>query len=259
MRPGFINIITILLVLLLSFWPADQKVQAQEGVPTATMELPPVQGISSPLSGAVVNGVVNISGTSSTAWELSFSYRDNPVETWFLLAQSAEPVSEQTLFAWDTGGLTNGYYRLRLIVIDTQTREEYINTVLVDSGRNFTEPTQSITPEPAGTPTPDALATTMKLALTLASQSTLTPTPGEVQAEITATPELPIETQGLVIGTETATPIPLILTQFPMAANPALLSNQDLFYSIVRGLLFVLAFFFAAGMALMLTWKKRSR
>ena len=258
MRFGFICI-TILLVLLVSLWPADRKVQAQEGVPTATIELPPVQGISSPLNGAVVNGIVNITGTSSTAWELSFSYRDNPVETWFLLAQSTEPISEQILFTWDTGGLTNGYYRLRLIVIGSQTREEYINQVLVDSGRNLEEPTQTETPEPVWTLTPDALATTMKLALTLASQVTLTPTPGEALVEKTSTPVFAIETQEFVFGTETATLVPPILTEIPLRSNPALITDQDLIVSIARGAVFMLTFFFAAGLAVLLTRKKRNK
>lgn len=258
MRLFFFSI-TILLVLIVTFWPADRNAKAQEGVPTATLELPPVQGISSPVDGAVVNGIVNITGTSSTAWELSFSYRDNPVETWFLLAQSTDPVSEQILFTWDTGGLTNGYYRLRLIVIGSQTREEYINLVLVDSARNLYDPTQTESPVPIGTATPDALATTMKLALTLASQATLTPTPGEAQAETTSTPELAIATLELEPATETATPVPPILTEFPLRSNPALITDQDMFFSIARGAVFVLVFFFAAGAAVLLTRKKRNR
>jgi hypothetical protein len=77
--------------------------------------------ILEPGGGEAVYGVFTINGSAShpsfQAYQLSFALSDDPTETWFLLGEpQTNPVIEDGIGLWDTTGITDGDYRLRLEV-----------------------------------------------------------------------------------------------------------------------------------------------
>lgn len=77
--------------------------------------------ISLPAPGAPLEGVVTITGTADHPWfeayDLAFAYADDPTDTWFPMGDPVDtPVTEGRLGIWDTSGLTDGEYTLRLRV-----------------------------------------------------------------------------------------------------------------------------------------------
>jgi hypothetical protein len=62
--------------------------------------------ITTPASGDVLQGLVDITGTSAVdgffASELSFAYVSDPTSTWFLIYSTDLPVTDGLLAAWDT-------------------------------------------------------------------------------------------------------------------------------------------------------------
>lgn len=125
------------LIFVFGSYPA----RAQEG---------PQFVISSPIEGQVVQGLVIISGTVSalgfSSYEVSFAYDNDPTQTWFLLANSSQPVIEGELGSWDTTTLTDGDYTLRLqaYMLDGSVQETTVSGLRV---RNYTAvPTSTFTP-----------------------------------------------------------------------------------------------------------------
>lgn len=130
--------------------------------------------ILSPLPGEAVQGVVSITGSTQiegfSSFELAFSFRDDPTSTWFLINKGAEPIEDGLLGQWDTSPLTDGFYRIRLVVwkTDGDPVVVYIDGIRV---RNYT-PIETSTP--TITPTPEPIpATTIPPTIT----PTLNPTP----------------------------------------------------------------------------------
>lgn len=77
--------------------------------------------IDAPSPGQSVEGIVTIAGTADhpafVRYALSFSYADNPTDTWFRLGEPLPTrVRQGTLGLWDTTDLTPGVYALRLQV-----------------------------------------------------------------------------------------------------------------------------------------------
>jgi hypothetical protein len=129
--------------------------------------------ILEPGGGEAVYGVFTINGSAShpsfQAYQLSFALSDDPTETWFLLGEpQTNPVIEDGIGLWDTTGITDGDYRLRLEVFleNDQTIVTVIEGVRV---RNQT-PIETATiapiaaqvsatpPPPTRTPRPTPLA-----------------------------------------------------------------------------------------------------
>jgi hypothetical protein len=115
--------------------------------------------IAVPRPGDVLQGVVTIAGSSDVTGfasaEVAFGYADDPTGTWFLIATSSQPVSNDTLVAWDTTVITDGDYvlRLRVYLTDGSFRETLVSGLRV---RNYTPvetPTPTI-PAPEATPLP---------------------------------------------------------------------------------------------------------
>jgi hypothetical protein len=132
------NTLSIFLLLLL-----HSPVLAQVGQPVAP-------GISEPLPGEVLQGVVNIGGNTDipgfSSAEVAFSYADDTTSTWFLITTTNEPSTDQLLTKWDTSSITDGTYTLRLRVILTDGKRLDI----LDPGlrvRNYT-PIETPTPAP---------------------------------------------------------------------------------------------------------------
>jgi hypothetical protein len=77
--------------------------------------------ILAPHGGEAIQGVYTIKGSAShpafIGYQLSFAYSEDPTGTWFLLGDRQDtPIIEGGLGLWDTTGITDGDYRLRLEV-----------------------------------------------------------------------------------------------------------------------------------------------
>ena len=140
--------------------PDTTQVVAASGTPLpateldATQVITPTISIQYPTSGQALQGSIAISGTSlvegfSTA-ELLFAYEVDPTNTWFLIQSYNRPISGGTLALWDTTTITDGTYRLRLVVwlSDGSQVEQTVSGLRV---RNYT-PIETNTPTPL-TPT----------------------------------------------------------------------------------------------------------
>src|SRR5512135_3683588 len=96
------------------------------------LTVPPAQAqdqgsavITIPQDGATVSGIVPILGTAThpqfLRYELAFAYSPNPTDTWFTLQEPVKSaVVNDVLGRWDTTGITDGAYTLRLRVYWTE-------------------------------------------------------------------------------------------------------------------------------------------
>lgn len=97
--------------------------------------------ISNPVEGSLVQNQVSISGKTDvngfSRSEVEFSYNSSPIETWFLLSRSDQPVKDGQLAQWDTSTLTDGDYsiRLRVFFTDGSWRDATVPGIRV---RNYT-------------------------------------------------------------------------------------------------------------------------
>ena len=179
----------------------------------------PVQvAITSPHGGQALQGLVMITGTTDIegfqAAEITFSYMNNPTDTWFLISQSNTPVSNGLLAQWDTTTITDGVYALRLTVRGAGDKQ-FSSVVLGVRVRNY-----SLVETDTPTPIPP----------------TVTPVPQSTSAPvITPSPA----TTALPTVTATVTPFP---------SNPAGLSRVDVLLSIGQGALAVIGFFALMGL-----------
>jgi len=151
--------------------------------------------IASPLEGAVVSGLVSISGTATHPqfqhYELAFGYDPNPTDTWFSIQEPATTqVVNDRLGRWSTSDLTDGVYVLRLRVYWSERGflEAFVHNIRV----------QNATPTPtAGQP---------------AATNTMTPLPNLVSTAppAAATPQAGASTatQPLILLPPTSTPRP---------------------------------------------------
>jgi hypothetical protein len=176
--------------------------------------------IISPAPGQALQGTVLILAETEfdvpTSVNLSFSYRDDPRGTWFLI-QEFQDVGQQELgFEWDTTTITDGDYTIRLSA-DTEQGEHsaQIQGLRV---RNYTA-VETSTPIPTSTPAP---------------QGTLAPT---------------------ITPTRTETAIPPSATALP--PNPAQITTDDIWNSIITGALIILGLFGILGVSQHI--RKRSR
>jgi hypothetical protein len=124
--------------------------------------------VVSPRPGEALQGKIAITGTSDAigflSSELAFAYPGDPTGTWFLIAQSGQPVQAGMLAEWDTTAITDGTYTLRLrVFLDDGTSLEILVPDL--RVRNYT-PVETATPDPisaTGTPTLFAVTPTIRL------------------------------------------------------------------------------------------------
>jgi hypothetical protein len=188
------------ILLLLGFSPGVAQEKAVEQV-----------AILAPQPGQAVQGTLRIVAEiivpGYRTAEISFAYENDPTQTWFLISEIPQPVSGDYLADWDTTILTDGNYKLRLVV----TRDDAVQLTVLAHGirvRNYSSietstPTATFIPAPNDTPQP-----------------TLTPT-------------------------STITPIPP--TSTPLPENPAIITYSDISTHLVQGALGALAFFALAG------------
>src|SRR6185295_9766953 len=113
--------------------------------------------ITSPLEGAVLSGLVPITGTAThpefQRYELSFAYSPNPTDTWFPLQPPATTqVINEIIGRWDTALISDGVYTLRLRVYFSETAylEAFVPNIRVQNSA----PTQPLPVTTAESPTP---------------------------------------------------------------------------------------------------------
>jgi hypothetical protein len=140
--------------------------------------------ITSPLDGAIVNGLVPITGTATHPqfqhYDLAFAYSPNPTGTWFpLQAPVNTQVVNEIIGRWDTTQISDGLYSLRLRVFYTNTAylEAFVQNVRVQNAT----PTAEVSA--AQTPTPPVAITLPPLAT-----ATATPTAPGIELPATGTP-----------------------------------------------------------------------
>jgi len=132
--------------------------------------------ITRPVAGEAVQGVVTLEGTANHPafdhFDLAFAYDIDPTETWFpIVDEGRSRVVEGRLAVWDTNGISDGEYRLRLRVWPAEG-EPLVTIVRGVRVRNYT---RTETPTPG--PSVEAPISTPTLA-----PATLTPTPPAVAA-----------------------------------------------------------------------------
>jgi hypothetical protein len=146
--------------------------------------------ITSPQSGESVRGSVQITGSALhpafQRYELYFTVE--PGENWVFIGDArTNPVSNGVLGAWETGGLPDGNYSLRLRVVrqDGNYDEGFARNIVV---ANTNPPTP--TPAPTDTPAFDAQAT-----LPPPIEGVVTPTPiATPTPAVVEQPEIPTPT-----------------------------------------------------------------
>jgi hypothetical protein len=129
-------------------------------------------------------------------------------DTWFLIYESDEAITDGEMTQWDTSTITDGEYKLRLVVTlqDGSQLTNDINNLRV---RNYT-PIETNTPEPNATRAPG---------------------------------DTPIPT---ITPTSTITPLPPTAT--PLPPNPAIISSQEILLSLGKGALLTVSFFALLGL-----------
>lgn len=114
--------------------------------------------ITQPTSGQTVSGLVTLEGTAGhlgfLRYDLSFAYAHDPTPTWFTIAEAVETqVYSGRLGIWDTTGITEGEYdvRLRVWTPAAEPLAAYVRAIRV--ARTLPPPSATASPE-ATPPTP---------------------------------------------------------------------------------------------------------
>lgn len=125
--------------------------------------------IDSPQTGEAVQVVIPVNGSAAVdgfiSYQLAFSHRDDPTETWFVIKNSDDATNNGILGEWETSNITDGIYQVRLTV---QRENEEPIVVLVEGlrVRNYT-PIETETPGPTATAAPGETAAPSKTPVTI--------------------------------------------------------------------------------------------
>jgi len=124
--------------------------------------------ITQPSPGATLTGVVVLSGTAThpsfVRYELAFALEADPTNTWFSIQEAVNtPVVEGALGSWDTRGIVDGNYavRLRLYTSERNFVEAVVRGLRVQNTTPTATPPATWTPTPSGptlTPPPTITA-----------------------------------------------------------------------------------------------------
>jgi hypothetical protein len=173
--------------------------------------------IETPAPDDVLRGVVQIQGTADApdfaSADLAFAYESDETNTWFLIDEIDQAVSNGGLGTWDTSSISDGAYVLRLRVSSlTGTQLEAQVNVQV---RNYTAPV-----------------------LTAPSA--------------TATEALPVGVPTAMLVVASTTPPPMTpAAPTPLPANPAAISANTVYAGFARGALLVTALVLMVGIAIL--------
>jgi len=174
-----------------------------------------------PVHGLKVTGVVDVTGTIGVAgwtrYELAFDFATDQSGSWFVFGSGSSPLSGTALGSWKTTAISDGDYNLRLrVYLPGSFQDIFVYGLRV---RNYT---------------PDTPVPTLTYTPTATSAATATPVP-TLAPTFTVTPTL------------TAFPSPTAL-----AANPAILSGNEIAFDLGRGALLIVVLFGAFGVLLRL-------
>jgi len=202
--------------------------------------------IAAPLEGAIVSGLVPLSGTAThpefRRYELAFGYDPNPTDTWFSIQDpSTSPVINDVLGRWSTSDITDGVYVLRLRVYwsERDFLEAFVHNLRVQNATPTPEPEATLTPAP---PNPD----------------TATPLAGS------ATPSAATATPPLILLPPTSTPRPVAgsgnsTNNGEPTSNSFLLNTALIRSSFLNGVKFSLIGFVLLGIYVGIRTATRSR
>lgn len=135
----------------------------------------PAPEITAPEAGGVLQGLVQVKGTTDLAGfqscQVEYAYQNDKTGTWYPIPGCGDPVNGDVILEWDTSGIADGVYRLRLVV-RTESGPQTSPIVEGLRVRNYTaietptpDPTavalaEALTPTVAPSPTPTASAST---------------------------------------------------------------------------------------------------
>jgi hypothetical protein len=114
----------------------------------------PGLSITSPQSGSVVEGIVEIRGSipeeDFSSAKISYSYAQGKDENWFLITRLDKAVQDDVLATWDTTTITDGNYQLKLVVKTStgNTYEVIVEDIQVANYSRAENLTTSIVNEP---------------------------------------------------------------------------------------------------------------
>ncbi len=178
------------LGLLVGLLPVAAACALLSGVPLAQAQDQGLALITTPLDGATISGIVPILGTAThpqfLRYELAFGYSPNPTDTWFTLQDPVKtPMVNAILGRWDTTGISDGVYTLRLRVYWTERLflEAFARDVHVQNNATPMPPA----PQP-DTPTPEVAPPSATPVIVLPPTSTPRPTTAVVSANTTGRP-----------------------------------------------------------------------
>jgi hypothetical protein len=158
-----VRLIALISVVVLAARPPERTLAQDQGVIV----------ITAPTAGATISGTASIVGTAShpqfQRYELAFGYDPNVTNSWFSLQEPATlPVTEDLLGRWNTSGIADGTYILRLRVYTSErsfleafvpgVRVQNTQPVLVASATPLMSPTPPATSPGEPTPTPEVIA-----------------------------------------------------------------------------------------------------
>jgi hypothetical protein len=132
--------------------------------------------IFAPQAGAAIQGVVEITGNAVVdgflGYAVAFSFQGDVTQTWFLIAHGDEQIHENSLGEWDTNGLTDGSYALRLMVL----RNGDAPVIAIVENLRL----RNYTPIETPTPAPTTMGEMQPLAATVTSEASQRPTPTQL-------------------------------------------------------------------------------
>jgi hypothetical protein len=170
--------------------------------------------ITSPASGEVLRGQVNIIGSINApnfvSAQLDFAYASGEAGTWFPLQALSQPVFDSPLFTWDTTTISDGEYILRLRVFSSDGTVEAVQVPIL-------------------------------------LQNDLLPTPTLAPTSTAEAAEAQVPTPFLLAASPTPTDVPRP-TPTPLPANPASLDQTRIYASLGRGAIVILGLFALAGL-----------
>ncbi|MCS7220458.1 MAG: hypothetical protein RML36_14050 [Anaerolineae bacterium] len=241
MRPDLVRLVDYLLIIgaliVMSAWSVVAAPLAQQAV------------ITSPQPFSTVRGRVTIEGTAVhpnfLRYELYYSPEPARDDTWVFIGEAhTNQVANGFLGTWETGGLPDGVYSLRLRVVrQDYNYDEYIVRGLQVANAQPTEtPTPIETPTPTMTPTPLPPTPTVVVIAPVIDMQT-------PEAVDTGTPE-PAATPIALAGERTSQPAAVRA----LPALPEVLSPQGLARAFWSGARWTLIVFAAVGMLFGLKW-----
>jgi len=153
-----ILVLTPLLVIFTTLWQS----------PLSTTQ----PRIDTPEQGATLQGNVAITGNTDIdgfkSSEVDFSFDNDSEANWFTISSSGQPVHNGTLTNWDTTTISDGTYRLRVVVFlqDGSQVEATVGQLLVQNysaplpTKESSSPVITVVATPAITPTASAVPPT---------------------------------------------------------------------------------------------------